>query len=103
MGVQDAGARSAIDKQREEAEFEAFAAEELARQEKARQWRVARGEATAEDLQGPLKAGPTEREEWITVLPASRRPSAPSQKSQARCHSFRYRLNFFCQSVAAGH
>lgn len=52
--------------------------------ETARQWRVARGEATAEDLQGPKRRGPVQREDWITVLPAARRASAPSQKSQVR-------------------
>ena len=81
--VQDAGKRAGIDKDLEKARYEEYEAEELRQQEVARQWRVARGEANAEDLQGPKRAGPVVREEWITVLPASRRPSAPSQKSQA--------------------
>ena len=80
--VQDAGKRTAIDKEREKAEFDAFTRAELANQETARQWRVARGQGTAEDLQGPAAVDPTTREEWITVLPAARRASAPSQKSQ---------------------
>ena len=71
-----------IDRDLEKRDYEAFEAEQLKEQETARQWRVARGEASAEDLKGPLRPGPAIREEWITVLPASRRPSAPSQTSQ---------------------
>ena len=81
--LQDTGQRDHIDQEREKAEFEAFAEEERQKEETARQWRVARGQATDEDLQGPVSARPQGREEWLTALPAARRPSAPSQKSQA--------------------
>jgi hypothetical protein len=79
---QDTGKRGVIDKELEQQRYAEFEKEELKEQETARQWRLARGVATAEDLQGPKKTGPVEREDWITVLPAARRPSAPSQKSQ---------------------
>lgn len=69
----------------EKAEFDAYTQEQLKRDEVARQWRIAKGEATAEDLKGPLTAGEPKREEWITVLPANRRPQGPSQKSQVSC------------------
>lgn len=79
-GPQDTGKRSAIDADREDARLRRLAAEVAAQQERERQWRVARGTATAEDLQGPIRSGPAERDTWMTELPEARRPNAqPSQ------------------------
>lgn len=50
-------------------------------QERARQWRIAKGEATAEDLRGP--AGPATRDTWMTDLPIAR--SGAAQPPKARC------------------
>ncbi|KAK9831957.1 hypothetical protein WJX81_002921 [Elliptochloris bilobata] len=79
--LQDAGKRRALDEAREDARLRAAAAEAVAAEERARQWRVARGTATAEDLTGPVRAQPAGREAWMTVLPEARRPSKPSQTS----------------------
>ncbi|EIE21657.1 DnaJ-domain-containing protein [Coccomyxa subellipsoidea C-169] len=78
--LQDAGKRSAIDADREDARLRRLAEEMAAQQERERQWRVARGTATAEDLRGPIRSGPAERDTWMTELPEARRPNAqPSQ------------------------
>lgn len=77
---QDSKKRSAIDADREDARLRRLAEEMVAQQERERQWRVARGTATAEDLRGPIRTGPAERDTWMTELPESRRPNAqPSQ------------------------
>ncbi|KAK9908498.1 hypothetical protein WJX75_008702 [Coccomyxa subellipsoidea] len=73
--LQDTGKRSAIDADREDARLRRLAAEVAAQQERERQWRVARGTATAEDLQGPIRSGPAERDTWMTDLPEARRPN----------------------------
>lgn len=80
--MQDTGRRADIDRADEGLEYEAFAAEELAKQETARQWRIAKGEASFEDLQGPIKASRPVREEWITALPEPSRKAATTQISQ---------------------
>ena len=58
-----------------------MAVDEAAKQETERQWRIARGNATAEDRAGPITAaGPLTRGSWMTELPAERRPRAtPTQ------------------------
>ena len=82
---QDAGKRAAIDGAREDARLRRLAAEEAGRQERERQWRVARGTATAEDLRGPIRAGPAARDAWMTELPDAARPSAvPTQTNVVR-------------------
>jgi hypothetical protein len=74
---QDAALRKKVDERREEAElrreFEVAAAQE----ERERQWRIARGEATAADLVGPAAAGPASRDTWMTELPPERRTDGP--------------------------
>ena len=47
-------------------------------QERARQWRIAKGEATATDLKGPV--GPATRESWMTDLPVARSGAAQPPK-----------------------
>lgn len=75
VGAQDAGLRAAADERRQEkrlrAEFEA----EAAAAERQRQWRIARGEATAADLAGPVAAqfGGPSRDSWMTELPPERK------------------------------
>ena len=79
------GTRSGIDAQREDARLRTEYAAEAAKAERERQWRVARGTASATDLAGPAKRGPVEREAWMTVLPELRRPGAtPVQKNVVR-------------------
>lgn len=83
--LQDAGAREAVDKRREEAELRRFTQEFAAQQERERQWRIAQGKATAEDLAGPAPMpGVAEaRQSWMTDLPEVRNPSAaPPQGNQ---------------------
>ncbi|BDA44900.1 probable DnaJ homolog subfamily C member 5 at C-terminar half [Coccomyxa sp. Obi] len=87
--LQDSGKRSAIDADREDARLRRLAAEMAAQEERERQWRVARGTATAEDLRGPIRTGPAERETWMTELPESRRPNA--QPSQVNVTTFSQR------------
>lgn len=74
---QDAALRKKVDERREEAElrreFEVAAAQE----ERERQWRIARGEATAADLAGPAALGPASRDTWMTELPPERRTDGP--------------------------
>ncbi len=84
--AQDAGKRRALDEAREDARLRRLAGEAAAAEERARQWRVARGTATAEDLAGPVRVGPAARESWMTVLPEMRKPKAgpPSQTSVVR-------------------
>ena len=68
-------------------EFEATAAKE----ERERQWRVARGQATAADLAGPVEGAPgwapQERDTWMTDLPPERAvggaPTMPSVSERA--------------------
>lgn len=87
---QDTGKRKAIDADREDARLRRLAEEMATQQERERQWRVARGTATAEDMRGPIRAGPAQRDTWMTDLPEARRPNAqPSQVNvvSARCLS----------------
>jgi curved DNA-binding protein CbpA len=69
--LQDAAARAAVDERREEAALRRAAAAHAAQEERARQWRVARGEATPQDLEGPAGGGggPAARDAWMTELP----------------------------------
>jgi curved DNA-binding protein CbpA len=81
--LQDGAGRAAAAERRAAAALRAEFAAHAAAAERERQWRVARGEATAEDLAGP--AGPPAREEWMTVAPAAGRASAaaPGQSKTA--------------------
>lgn len=81
---QDAALRSAADKHLEDQQLEKAARELLQQQERARQWRIARGEGTAEDLRGPV--GPAARDTWMTDLPVAR--SGGGQPSQTSVRSF---------------
>eukprot|EP00887_Chlorella_sp_A99_P006302 scaffold3.g6302.t1 len=75
--LQDTELRAAVDERREDARLRRLAAEHVAQQERERQWRVARGEATAEDLAGPAAAlGAVARETWMTELPPERQAVA---------------------------
>lgn len=64
-----------VDEQRNEAELRREFAAHQAAEEQSRAWRMARGQATAEDLvaarAGP-SAGPPKREAWMTELPPER-------------------------------
>lgn len=87
---QDTALRKKVDERRQEAELRREFAAAAAQAERERQWRVARGQATAEDLAGPVKGpGPLERDTWMTDLPPERRadagPSLPSVGVARRC------------------
>ena len=80
--MQDPERRKALDGAREEARLREMATQAAAQQERERQWRIARGTATAEDLRGPIRVGPAQRDTWMTDLPEARRAAAaPSQVS----------------------
>lgn len=84
--MQDSGRRQAIDAEREDARLRRLAEEVAEQQERERQWRVARGTATQEDLRGPVHRGPAQRDTWMTDLPEAHRPNAtPSQTSVVSC------------------
>ena len=74
--LQDTGMRAAVDERREDARLRRLHAQHVADEERARQWRLALGQATAADLAGPAPAtgpggGPI-RETWMTELPPER-------------------------------
>ncbi|KAL0031255.1 hypothetical protein WJX77_011655 [Trebouxia sp. C0004] len=73
--LQDVDKRRAIDDAREDARLFKIASELADDEERKRQWRVARGEATAEDLAGPVRRGPQPRDSWMTDLPPERVPT----------------------------
>ena len=78
--MQDPERRKALDGAREEGRLRELATAAAAQEERERQWRVARGTATAEDLKGPIRVGPAQRDTWMTDLPEERRANpAPSQ------------------------
>ena len=78
--MQDPAKRKALDAAREDARLRELATQAAAQEERERQWRVARGTATAEDLRGPIQVGPAQRDTWMTVLPEAQRANAvPTQ------------------------
>ena len=78
--MQDPAKRKALDASREDARLRELATQAAAQEERERQWRVARGTATAEDLRGPIQVGPAQRDTWMTVLPEAQRANAvPTQ------------------------
>ena len=80
LPMQDPDSRKALDASREDARLRELATQAAAQEERERQWRVARGTATAEDLRGPIQVGPAQRDTWMTDLPDARRASAvPTQ------------------------
>ena len=80
--LQDVGLRKAVDDRREDARLHKLAEEHVAQQERERQWRVARGEATAEDLAGPVAiSAKAARETWMTELPPERQANAAAMPS----------------------
>lgn len=82
LHAQDPEKRRALDGAREEASLREMAQQAAAQEERERQWRVARGTATEEDLKGPIQVGPAQRDTWMTELPEARRASAvPTQVS----------------------
>ena len=78
--MQDPEKRKALDGAREDAEMRERAEAVAAQEERERQWRVARGTATAEDLRGPIRVGPAQRDTWMTDLPEARRPNVAPQQ-----------------------
>lgn len=78
--VQDPEKRKALDGAREDAKMRERAEAAAAQEERERQWRVARGTATAEDLCGPIRVGPAQRDTWMTDLPEARRPNVAPQQ-----------------------
>ena len=70
-----------MDERRADTALRRAAEEQAAQDEKERQWRIARGTATREDLAGPaVGPEPLARGAWMTELPPERRPrAAPSQ------------------------
>ena len=79
-----------------------LAEEMAAQQERERQWRVARGTATAEDLRGPICSGPAERDTWMTELPEARRPNVqPSQVNVVGASCFLPVTGFILHQVQA--
>ena len=85
MHAQDPAERNALDEAREDARLRELATQAATQEERERQWRVARGTATAEDLKGPIRVGPAQRDTWMTVLPEERRPDpTPSQVNVVR-------------------
>ncbi len=71
---QDAALRKKVDERRQDAELRREFAAVAAREERERQWRIAKGQATAADLAGPVVAQPVgvQRETWMTELPPER-------------------------------
>ena len=78
--VQDPEKRKALDGAREDAKMRERAEAAAAQEERERQWRVARGTATAEDLRGPIRVGPAQRDTWMTDLPEACRPNVAPQQ-----------------------
>lgn len=76
---QDASLRKRVDERREEAELRREFAAQAAQAERERQWRIARGEATADDLAGPaaVPGQPVARETWMTELPPEKQAGVP--------------------------
>jgi curved DNA-binding protein CbpA len=78
--LQDTSGRADVDKRREEAELRRFTEEYAAQEERERQWRIAKGTATAEDLnpkvtgKGPSAGGG--RDSWMTDLPPEKAATA---------------------------
>lgn len=72
--LQDAGLRGKVDQQRESAALRKAEAEWQAELERQRQWRIAKGQATAADLAPPPSSldGGNKRETWMTELPPER-------------------------------
>ncbi|KAF5833587.1 hypothetical protein DUNSADRAFT_10038 [Dunaliella salina] len=70
--LQDAGRRAALDAAREDRELRAMAEVEAAAQERARQWRVVKGEEPAAGSGARPGLGPIVREAWMTELPEER-------------------------------
>jgi curved DNA-binding protein CbpA len=76
--LQDAGQRVKVDQQRESALLHKAEVEWRAEQERQRQWRIAKGEATAADLAPPppssslAGSNSNKRETWMTELPPER-------------------------------
>uniref|UniRef100_A0A7S3R7C5 J domain-containing protein n=1 Tax=Dunaliella tertiolecta TaxID=3047 RepID=A0A7S3R7C5_DUNTE len=70
--LQDAGRRTALDAAREDRELRAMAEAEAAAQERARQWRVVKGEEPAAGSGARPSLGPIVREAWMTELPEER-------------------------------
>jgi hypothetical protein len=96
LSVQDASLRRAVDARREEAGLRKLAAEYVAAKERERQWRLARGQATATDLEESTGAAAFAalgdrklmRDSWMTELPAgpTARSTMPMVGGGARGH-----------------
>lgn len=86
MCLQDAGLRKAADDRRQEKQLRAEFEAEQAAAERERQWRIARGEATAADLAGPSteQFGGPSRDAWMTELPPERQAGGGPVPSMVR-------------------
>lgn len=73
--IKDPERRRQLDAAREDLGLRKAAISAAEDAERARQWRVARGTATAEDLAGPIRSEPEGRGAWMTELPEARRPA----------------------------
>lgn len=83
--LQDAALRAKVDERRREAQLRKEFEAQAAVAERERQWRIARGQATAEDLAGPVATGPAGREAWMTDLPPERQaPAGPTMPAVRR-------------------
>ena len=79
----DAAARKRVDERKEEMELRRMAVAAAAVEERARAWRVARGEETAEAAAAAAAALlPAQREEWMTALPPEKKLSAAGVAQQ---------------------
>lgn len=82
--LQDAAGRAGVDKRREEEELRRFTEEYAAQEARERQWRIARGQATAEDLAkaddkiitARNNMNPVGRDSWMTDLPPEKAATA---------------------------
>ncbi|KAK9840458.1 hypothetical protein WJX74_010140 [Apatococcus lobatus] len=88
--LQDSGERGKVIQRKEDERVRKLALEAAEEEERARQWRMVKGEATADDLAVGRAGGHVQmvgrapvREAWMTELPPERRPDKqPSQKSK---------------------
>ncbi len=89
--VQDGGERGRVIQRKEDERVRKLQMAAAEEEERARQWRMVKGEATPEDLAVGRAGGHVHmlgkapaRETWMTELPPERRPdNKPSQKAKA--------------------
>jgi curved DNA-binding protein CbpA len=97
--LQDAAGRAEVDKRREEEELRKFTEEYAAQEARERQWRIARGQATAEDLaianntitHRGNATNPVGRDSWMTDLPPEKAATASVVPPQSHQTAFNAR------------